>query len=49
MFFFQFIGSAGRREEESAEEAQFYDTVIGPVVEKMASHIKGVWCKMYFQ
>ena len=34
-------GSAGRREEETAEEALYYNTHIGPIVEEMATHIKG--------
>ncbi len=34
-------GSAGRREEETPEEALFYNTRVAPIVEEMATHIKG--------
>ena len=34
-------GSGGRREEETTEEAHFYNTQIGPIIDEMATHIKG--------
>ena len=35
------LGSAGRRDEESPEEAYYYNTKVAPIVEEMATHIKG--------
>ena len=34
-------GSAGRRDEESPEEAYYFNTKVAPIVEEMATHIKG--------
>lgn len=34
-------GSGGRREEETPEEADYYNTHIGPIMDEMATHIKG--------
>lgn len=36
------VGSGGRREgDETAEEAHFYNTNIGPIVEAMTAQVKG--------
>ena len=34
-------GSGGRREEEGADEALFYNTRIAPIIDEMTTHIKG--------
>ncbi len=41
--FIHCIGSAGRREEESPEEAYYWNTNIAPIVDEMATHIKGTF------
>ena len=38
---FLLSGSAGRREEESPEEAYYYNTKVAPIIEEMGSYGKG--------
>ena len=38
-----FAGSAGRREEETADESLFYNTKVNPLVEEMGTHVKGIF------
>ena len=37
-----FSGSAGRREEETDEEAQYYNEHIAPILDRMTVQAKGI-------